>query len=381
VSGTVPLVSVFLDGLRPDWVAKMPFVRSIADATPLRTEFGYSIACHASMYTGLSIQDHGYWFVWLQDPAKSRFKPWLQRVPRVVDAIPTRLVLRKLLLRGVPAAEYPRGFFYVPRLVHVPIRQWPGMWVSEEKFWDEDDYAPTPTFFELARKAGVSSKFLGFHRGDHLGSVEQPLTGDDLQHDWYYLFMGEIDHAAHVTGGEGHHFDEVLARVDAAIAARCKDIEQARGGFDFVLWSDHGHQKVQKQVDIYKRIDTDLMRSTPHVVDTNFARFWTSEPGQRDRLLSQLEKQVPEGRVLQQEEMQRWECWFPDHRYGDVVFYLDAPSVFSRTAWGYSRSQNSIHGYIPDLESMSGTLVTSGPGAGTRSLREMFAVHTARLGL
>jgi hypothetical protein len=377
--GTTPLVSVFLDGLRPDWVDRMPFVRSIGAARPIETEFGYSIACHASMYTGLSIEDHGFWFVWLRDDAESRFKPWLRRVPRLLDQIPTRLLARKLILSGMKAEDLPRGYFRVPRLVNVPMKQWPGMWVSEPKYWDEDEYAASPTLFELARRKKTATRTVGFHRGDQLASVERPLGAEVHDVDWFYLFMGAVDHAAHATGGEGKHFEEVLHRVDAAIAARCGEIERAYGGYRFVLWSDHGHLKVARPLDIYERMDKSLM-AIPHVIDTNFARFWTETAAERDKLTDALASAVPEGRVLDESEMKRWQCWFPDGRYGDVIFYLDAPAAFTRTAWGFSRTQKSIHGYIPSNEAMSGALVTNFPCATTR-LREMFALHVEALDL
>jgi Type I phosphodiesterase / nucleotide pyrophosphatase len=375
-----PLISVFLDGLRPDWLQKMPFARSLAAPVSIRTEFGYSIACHASMYTGLSIQDHGLWFVWLRDPTRSPFNRWLERIPSPLDQIPTRLVMRKILLQRIPADLYPRGYFRVPRLINAPMRHWPGLWVSEQRFWDEDQYVSKPTIFELARRSGVSLKTIGFHRGDQLASVRQPLADSDLCHDWYYIFMGAVDHAAHQTGGEGSHFDEVLLEVDRAVEARCGQIERAHGSFDFILWSDHGHLKATNPVDIYDRVDKRVMASTPHIIDTNFARFWVAGKD-RQRLISMLENDVPEGHILTQEEMERYECWFPDGRYGDIIFYLDAPAVFTRTAWGFSRSQKSIHGYLPDNESMSAALVSTVPSPGINSIRDMFGLHKSRLAL
>jgi hypothetical protein len=377
----IPLISVFVDGLRPDWIRKMPFVRSVASPNALRTEFGYSIACHATMYTGLSIQDHGYWFVWLRNAQKSMFKSWLSRVPSALDQVPTRLLMRKALLHGMPDNRYPRGYFRVPRLVHVPMRQWPGLWVSEEKFWDEDNYAPSWTIFELARAAGRSLKTVGFHRGDQQASLKRPLRSDELDCDWYYLFTGAVDHAAHKTGGEGSHFEAVLLEVDAAIAARCNQIERRRGGFDFLLWSDHGHLKASRRVDIYDRVPKTLMASVPHVVDANFARFWTPGTSKRQEIVNILSRKMPEGRILSEEELKRYECWFPDFRYGDIVFYLDAPAVFARTAWGYSNSQKSIHGYTPDNDAMSAALVTTLPDVEITQLREIFGLHKLRLGL
>jgi hypothetical protein len=358
----------------------MPFVRQFSAARRLQTEFGYSIACHASMYTGKSVEEHGYWFVWQRDPEQSAFPQWLRKVPAPLDNVPARLLARKALLRKVPEDSFPRGFFRVPRLVNVPFRNWPDLWVSEPKFWDEDGYASTPTIFELARHRQLQTEVVGLHRGDHLASVSQPLSGEGLEADWFYLFFGEVDHAAHQTGGHGQHFDGVLASVDKAIEDRCTQIERARGGYDFMLWSDHGHAPVSMNIDLYDRIDRGLLNGVPHFIDTNFARFWTTNPRDRKRLLEALES-VPEGWVLREEELRQWQCWFPDGRYGDVIFYLDAPAAFSRTGWGFSRSQRSVHGYIPTNDLMSATLVTTLEVGDISNLRGIFDLHVHRLGL
>lgn len=377
-----PLVSVFIDGLRPDWVEKMPFIRSHGTARALAPEFGYSIACHATMYTGASIQEHGLWFVWMRDHLRSQFPSTLSRTPRVLDNVGTRLLLRKALVSRIPEQSYPRGYFGVPRLVHVPIRHWPGLWVSEDRFWDEDDFAPVPTFFEHARRQGLPYRTVGLHRGGgHLAAVEKPLDLGGTEHAWYYLFIGEVDHAAHMTGGHGDHFTEVLAAADAAVAARCAEVQRRYGGYDLLLFSDHGHQEATVPVDIYDRMPSTLMRQVPNIVDTNFARFWTRDEGEAQALRRSLAARIPEGRVLEETELRQWECWFDDHRYGDVIFYLDAPAVFTRTAWGYSRSQKSVHGYVPSNPLMAGSLVTTLPDVAASRLRDVFGVHMRRLAL
>src|SRR3954451_6111159 len=166
-----PLVSVFIYGLRPDWVDKMPFVRSIAQAEQLATVLGYSIACHATMYTGLSIREHGLWFVWERNE-RSAFPQWFGKIPRLADNIPSRLVARKAAVSRMKQ-PHPRGYFGVPRLINVPMRHWPGLWVSEERFWADDDYvAAGPTLFELMRRQSVRYLTLGLqHGGHHLETV------------------------------------------------------------------------------------------------------------------------------------------------------------------------------------------------------------------
>lgn len=375
-----PIVSVFIDGLRPDWVQKMPFVRSMGATQELVTEFGYSIACHASMYTGESIDKHGHWFVWQRDASRSPFPPLLAKFPKLLDNIPSRLLVHRLLVLRIPRSSYPRGYFGIPRIISTPIRQWPGLSVSEDRFWTEPDYAPMPTLFDRAREARIVYETVGLHHGGaHLESVEQSLSAGEKE--WYFLFLGEVDHAAHSTGGKGEHFDQVLKRVDTAIRDRCEEVRNRHGSFSFFLWSDHGHLAVEKYIDIYRRVDRGILAKVPHIVDTNFARFWTRHDDEIAQLSELLSGHLPEGRVLSRSEQLKWECWFPDARYGNLIFYLDAPFAFSRTAWGLSRSQKSVHGYSPEIPEMNATFVTNVDGATPKRLREIHDVHTQAFGL
>ena len=49
----------------------------------------------------------------------------------------------------------------------------------------------------------------------------------------------------------------------------------------------------------------------------------------------------------------------PDNRYGDLVFYLDAPNIFSKTIWGFGRKQRSMHGYLPDHRDSDGIFISN----------------------
>ena len=377
-----PLVSVFIDGLKPDWIEHMPFVRSVAAPRRLGTVLGYSIACHATMYTGLSPREHGKWFVWCRDEQRSAFdRRVFGRVPRIADNIATRIAARKLFVSRLE--QYPRGYFGVPRIIKLPMTVWPGLWVSEERFWTDDGYTSAgPTLFELARDRGIAHRTIGLHHGGgHLETVKRSRIEPDEELAWLYLFFGEVDHAAHVSGGEGDHLREVLVDVDRTIAARCAEVERFAGGFDLVLWSDHGHARVSTYIDPYERLSRLPLRRIQHVFDTNYARFWFDRDDDERLVRAALEAALPEGWALSAEELAHWECDMPDRRYGDLIFYLDAPFAFSPTVWGFSRSQRSIHGYLPSNPDMDGALVSTIPVPDGPRLADIFGMHADRLGL
>ena len=74
-----PLLSVFLDGLKPESLEHMPFVNSFTHKSRIKGEFVYSIACHGSMYSGVHTDKHKLWFVWRKSPESSPFKKFNKR--------------------------------------------------------------------------------------------------------------------------------------------------------------------------------------------------------------------------------------------------------------------------------------------------------------
>jgi len=55
------LLSVFIDGLKPDSIEYMPFLNSIGHKARIETQLGYSVTCHANIYTGVWPDKHRLW--------------------------------------------------------------------------------------------------------------------------------------------------------------------------------------------------------------------------------------------------------------------------------------------------------------------------------
>ena len=240
-----PVVAVFLDGLGAESVEKMPFLSAQPSVRRMETELGYSITCHASMYTGLRPDRHGLWFVWQRGPGRSPFR-WL-RLLRFLDAIdnlPMHVAATKVTRRFVPTTSW----FGIPYPVHVPWRYLPELDISERRLWTDAGYLDTaPTIFDLLRLERTPVEIVGLERGRAAGirAVEAwqpqgepaPLT---------YLFAGDVDHASHAHGQRSAEVAALLARIDSLIQARFEMVRRAAGDATLVVWSDHGHHDVQK---------------------------------------------------------------------------------------------------------------------------------------
>ena len=342
-----PVLAVFVDGLGADAVGHMPFLNAQTTVRRMRTELGYSVTCHASMYTGVRPDRHGLWFVWQRAPESSPFR-WLRpfRLLDAVDNLPMHLVATKITRRFTPTSSW----FGVPYPVHVRWRDIPDLDVSERKLWTEPHYLATaPTIFDCMRAAGVQFKVVGMSRREPRGlAAWETWHPREEPAPFTYLFAGDVDHLSHAHGQESADVQSLLARVDRLIEDGYTAMASAGAEPRLVVWSDHGHHDVQRlnPLTYFAERGIDLRRYA-HVIDTNFIRFWINAPGERQRLVEQL-NQLEIGHVLTDEEQARYRVKMDDDRYGNVIFYVDIPWALSHTIWGFGRRLASAHGYLPD---------------------------------
>ena len=90
------ILTFFMDGVKYSMMRDyMPFLASL-NTRPITSEFGYSCACHATMYTGKYIDEHNTWFIWKKGE-NSPYK-WIDKVPllKYMDILPLKLFLGKV---------------------------------------------------------------------------------------------------------------------------------------------------------------------------------------------------------------------------------------------------------------------------------------------
>ena len=355
-----PVLAVFLDGLGADAVERMPFLAGQATVRRVRTELGYSITCHASMYTGLRPDRHGLWFVWQRRPETSPFR-WLRplRFLDAVDNLPMHLAATKVTRRFVRTTSW----FGIPYPVHVRWRDIPDLDIAERKLWTEPGYlAPATTIFDVMRASRVPFEIIGMTRGRSAGLAgieawRQPRTPAPFT----YLFAGDIDHASHAHGQGSRAVTDLMARVDAAIERTFSAMPRIGQEPVLVVWSDHGHHDVQRlnPLAYLRERGFDIGRH-PHVIDANFIRLWIDDLDERRRVSERLDS-LGIGHVLTDAELEEYRVRMPDDRYGNVIFYVELPLALSHTIWGYGRRLASGHGYLPDHPGSDAVLASNVP--------------------
>ena len=353
-----PLVSIFIDGLKPESIQWMPFLNSLPHKKRLETILGYSVTCHASMYTGVYPAKHGLWLLWQRSPETSPFR-WLDQVPLkfLGDHIPGWRIAHKLTRQPKDLTAY----WGIPRLYNLPLKYWPDIDVAEHKYWDEDEYLHGyPTIFEHLRRCKIPYDVVGMV--PHVIDTSRIVAEHEFDEirPWTYLFIGDVDALSHHYTQESTEVIKKLKDFDKIISTSCEAIQSKIGDYDLMVWSDHGHVHLNEKIDLYQvfRSAGDNLNNYLHLIDINLARFWFKNDSERKQVIQVLSR-ISNGRILTDDDLINEHVFVPDHRYGELVFYLDSGSAFSRTIFGFGLRQHSIHGYLPVHAGCDGVFLTN----------------------
>ena len=357
----MPVLTLFFDALKPESLVHMPFLRSLPYQRRMRAEFGHSVACHPTMYSGVHPDKHLQWFVWKYDPAGTPFR-WARAFRRLgfLDNVPSRYFLHKYsrLFR-----EENRAWFGVPLMVNLPLKYWGYFNVVEDRAWDEPGYLTEyPTAFDLLRRHRVPFEIVGMRRGggDEFAQIGAHEFGEIRP--WTYLFLGSVDGYSHRYGQDSPQTIARLTALDRLVESKVAAYRRRAPDFDLFVFSDHGHIPLERRVDIHAhfRRHGRNIHDFINLVEANFARFWFRNEEERaavETILADLEG----GFILTGEHYRRYHLPRRDNRYGDLVYYLDKPAMFARTIWGFGRKQRSMHGYLPDYPDSDGLFLSNRP--------------------
>lgn len=356
-----PVLTFFFDALKPESLQYMPFLNSFGFKRRMRTELGYSVTCHPSMYSGVHPDKHLQWFVWKYAPESSPFR-WARifRYLGLFDTLPTRYFLHKYTRQF---RQKNTSWFGVPLLVNLPMRYWPYFDVVEDRCWQEPGYLKQfPTVFDILRAHQVDFDIFGMSKFD--GDEFAQISGHQFEQvkPWTYFFLGSVDSYSHHYGQDASETIERMKRLDQLVEEQYQSYSKRQKDFDVIVFSDHGHIRVEERVDIqavFRRQGININRFL-HLIEANYARFWFRNDEERkivERCLSAIEK----GFILTDDDQLKYHVSMPDNRFGDLVFYLDAPAIFSKTIWGFGRTQKSMHGYLPDYEGSDGVFLSMQP--------------------
>lgn len=359
----------FMDGVKYDMMKEhMPFLSSI-NSMPLMSDFGYSCACHATMYTSRYIEEHKTWFIWKRGE-NSPYK-WINYVPglKYINFLPLKLVLGKITRKFSKNSSYSG----VSCLVNLPLKYWPLFEPCDDVMWNDPNWkSDFPNLFTIMSDNKIKHKIVALHRNTKADDAFKEEAAVDYSNDEFvYYFLGYTDNMMHSHGENGKPAQEYLGQVDEFIKQTYEKAKQHHDDVTVIAYSDHGHIDLQEPYidinDYFKPFGYNVNRYV-HLIESNYARFWFRNESEKEEISKVADKMVSDGLgfVLDEKYQQQYHLNVNKKEHGELIFYLAAPHEFTKTIWGFGHSVKSGHGFEPTLPKHYGIFCSNKPLAQNR---------------
>lgn len=342
----------FMDGVKYEMMKKhMPFLASL-HSKPMISEFGYSCACHATMYTSRYVEEHGTWFIWKRGE-KSPYK-WIDYIPglKYINLLPLKLVLGKLTRKFSRNSSYSG----VSCLVNLPLKYWSLFEPCDDVMWNDPHWKEEfPNLFTILKKNNICHHVVALHRNTQADDVIREEVEVDYKNDEFvYYFIGYTDNIMHTYGENGADAQEYLTKIDEFIKETYEKAKNEQDKVTLIAYSDHGHIDLQTPyIDINERFKMEGLNvnSYIHLIESNYARFWFRNEREKKEVINVIEKMQGDGMgfVLNDYYKELYHLKVNPKEHGELIFYLEAPREFTKTIWGFGHSVKSGHGFEPIL--------------------------------
>lgn len=387
------VLMVMLDSLRHDYVRAedAPFLHDLAAQGThgsLAPSFGFEP--DGAYFAGLSPQecDGGAQF-WLRpDERLFRLTPLFGALHRLPVPAWRRFVRKATRATAQLLARDP-----LPRSMaspaFIPYDQLSRFSLSLSHMPDDPRAMHGASLFDIARGRGMQTYVHCFPQFKVKTDVvrERYLAEDRGQHDFAFLFFGDLDGIGHRDGPDSPARRATLARIDAALADIWRHASSHYDDVVMVVFGDHGMAEVRGLVDVSGAIAAAGLdvRNDAWFIDSTFARFWVPDATRRERLRGAL-AQVPGGRLLTDADRDAWQIRWPHNYFGDEIFAVDDHLLLHPSFYAEDAPPRGMHGYLPGCRDNESAFLIAGAGVPKLAPREradmrrMFHTVAALLG-
>ena len=378
-AGKVSIV-VFIDALgwevlkgRRFMEERLPFRRK------LRSVFGFSSACIPSILTGLTPREHRHWSFFYYSPATSPFKPL-----RLLGLLPRSLVdrgrVRNLISKLVKRFYGYTGYF---QLYNIPFEH-----VDKFDYCEKNDlFVPggmnrSENIFDHLVRAGVPYHVSNWRESEdsNLEQLKTDLAKGQIR--FALLYMAAMDALLHEVGKASPQVDQKLAWYEEQLTEVLRVAAQSYDEVRLFICSDHGMATVHTHVDLMSKIEglgLTFGRDYTATYDSTMGRFWFHEATARERITALL-AQVPEGRILPNDELERLGCDFEGDQFGELIFLMNPGTLIVPSHMGL-KPITGMHGYHPDDPDSDASLLSNvEPPDDPRAITDVFHLMRAESG-
>jgi predicted AlkP superfamily pyrophosphatase or phosphodiesterase len=341
-------VFVLIDALGWEIIKERPFLNAeLPVRMPLKTVLGYSSGAIPTLLTGRTPADTGHWNLFYYDPAGSPFK-WLRWFSILPEQVLDNRLGRKLI------KELGRRFLGMGPLFEccVSPRLLPVFnYVEKFNIYDSGGIPGSTSIFDLLSERGISYKVYSYHRFSDAEILEQSYRDIKSGNEpFYFLYLSQVDGLLHQSRSDDALITERLGWYERELRKIFNCARQRNTGAAMTIVSDHGMTPVHSTYDLVGKINRLGLRMPQEylaVYDSTMARYWFFDEAARRRIIAELEA-TGCGRILSDVELDSLGIFFPDRRYGEIVFLLDPGWLFAESNFnGGGWNPAGMHGYHP----------------------------------
>jgi len=180
--------------------------------------------------------------------------------------------------------------------------------------------------------------------------------------DFAFVYWPELDALLHRVGNQSSHVPAKLRDYERWIEQLLDLAGEHYRETRLYIFSDHGMANCDELIDLKARVGALPVRMKQDyavVYDSTMARFWFFNDPARRQITRCLEE-VPQGRILPDEELKELGALFPDRYFGELIFLVQEGALIVPSHMG-ERPIRAMHGYHPRDKHSYAALLTNQP--------------------
>lgn len=351
------LLIILVDALGWEQAGDPAFLPALsAPRAPIRPVLGYSSANLPTIMTGRLPREHGHFAMYRRvgrDGVFAGVRPALRAISRLREPSwrISRCLAWWLRRRGIT------GYF---SLYEIPLSI-----LAEFDLCQRKDIFSPGAFDGMSGLADIvaasgAGRIWNWSVPEDRAFAELEGEIDRGEKKVLFLYTPALDSVMHAVGPQNTAVRDALAVYGRRIQEL---LERARRRYREVrafTFGDHGMAPVHGVHDLRGELKSAGFGSDGpvlHFLDSTMARFWFRSASERRKIEEILARQ-PWGRILGEGELESLGVFFPDGRYGELIFLLDEGEILVPSFMS-SRPAQGMHGYHPDARHSFTVLLTN----------------------
>jgi hypothetical protein len=339
---------ILIDALGWTYLQNENFVTDILSyRTKVQTILGFSSGAIPVLLSGKPPKENGHWNLFYYDPENSPFR-WVRWIQFLPSSLLNHRIFRKSVRELSRLFNRFAGYF---QIYGVPVELLPYFDICEKS----DIYLPgglPNSIFDHLKACDVPYRTYSYHQFSDRQIISEASSDLRAQkYEMYFLYLSELDSFLHDRCKYEGEVRSKLQQYDRWIREVYQEAKKSYGDVELFVFSDHGMTPKRAGYDLLSEIrplKLQMPRDYIAIYDSTMARFWYFQDDARTRILSRL-KQLECGRILQQEERNRFGLDFSDNRYGDTIFLMN-PGVVIEPSFMGTLGPEGMHGFDPEKD-------------------------------